>query len=335
MAHDVFVSYSSKDKTVADAVCATLERRGIRCWIAPRDILPGLDWGAAIVDAIGSSRVMVLVFSGNANKSPQIKREVERAVSKGVTIVPFRIEDVPLGKTFEYFISTAHWFDAFPPPIESHLERLADTAQALLSRRPSSTGAAIPRPPLDTRSQATPASPAAPTSAASLPANWQTGPAPYPRGAQGASPRAIAAIGVVALVVGGGAFFATRGHSPQIVSIQFPSSIPAGQRGNGVLQFRDKKGDASLVRFDVLQGSSFKPWTMELPGVAGRDSGSYAFWLSSPVAEHVVLQATVIDNEGRKSSPVSFSFDVLPPNRSPRKKGFEIQAPNGFRFKVN
>lgn len=41
--HDVFISYASSDKPVADAVCAALEQRGIRCWIAPRDILPGLD----------------------------------------------------------------------------------------------------------------------------------------------------------------------------------------------------------------------------------------------------------------------------------------------------
>jgi hypothetical protein len=57
MAHDVFISYSSKDKVVADAVCAGLEGRGIACWIAPRDLVPGVDWGAAIVDAISGSKV--------------------------------------------------------------------------------------------------------------------------------------------------------------------------------------------------------------------------------------------------------------------------------------
>ena len=56
MAHDVFVSYSSKDKPTADAVCATLEGRGIRCWVARRDILPGTDWGESIIDAIEQSR---------------------------------------------------------------------------------------------------------------------------------------------------------------------------------------------------------------------------------------------------------------------------------------
>ena len=52
MAHDVFISYSSKDKAIADAICATMEQAGVRCWIAPRDILPGMNWGASIVQAL-------------------------------------------------------------------------------------------------------------------------------------------------------------------------------------------------------------------------------------------------------------------------------------------
>src|SRR4051794_29519938 len=151
MAHDVFISYSSKDKPAADAVCAMLESRGVRCWIAPRDILPGLDWGEAIIDAIHASRVMVLIFSGNANKSPQIKREVERAVNKDVTVVPLRIENVQMSKSLEYFISTPHWLDALTPPLEKHLQNLADTVAMLLARpRPEDEPdrpAGMPAPP--------------------------------------------------------------------------------------------------------------------------------------------------------------------------------------------
>jgi TIR domain len=99
----VFISYSAKDKTTADGVCATLETKGIRCWIAPRDILPGMDWGEAIIEAINGSRVIVLVFSSNANDSQQIKREVERAVSKGLPIIPLRIENVAPARSLEYF----------------------------------------------------------------------------------------------------------------------------------------------------------------------------------------------------------------------------------------
>src|SRR5215470_15875907 len=71
MAHDVFISYSQVDKTTADAACATLERAGIRCWVAPRDITPGDEWSAAIIKAIDQGRAMVLIFSQNANNSRQ------------------------------------------------------------------------------------------------------------------------------------------------------------------------------------------------------------------------------------------------------------------------
>ena len=134
MGHDVFVSYASSDKTTADASCAFLEARGVRCWIAPRDILSGVDWSEAIVEAIENCRIFVLIFSSSANGSPQIKREVERAVNKGKLIVPFRIENVVPTKSLEYFISTPHWLDALTPPLEAHLTHLGETIRLLLER---------------------------------------------------------------------------------------------------------------------------------------------------------------------------------------------------------
>jgi predicted kinase len=132
MAHDVFVSHSAKDKPTADAVCAVLESQGIRCWVAPRDIIPGKDWGESIVEAIKGARVMVLVFSTNANNSQQIKREVERAVNKGIPIIPLRIEDVVPTASLEYFLSTPHWLDAFTPPLEKHLQFLAQIIRQIV-----------------------------------------------------------------------------------------------------------------------------------------------------------------------------------------------------------
>jgi hypothetical protein len=140
MAHDVFISYSSKDKLTADAACAILESKGIRCWIAPRDILPGADWGESIVDALSHARVFVLVFSSHANASQQIRREVERAVNRGLAVIPVRIEDVAPTKSLEYFISTPHWLDAFSPPLERHLNYLADIIRHILD------GAQQPQP---------------------------------------------------------------------------------------------------------------------------------------------------------------------------------------------
>ena len=134
MAHDVFVSYSSRDKPTADAVVARLEAAKLRCWIAPRDILPGMEWGEAIIDGINRSRLMVLVFSSNANASPQIRREVERAVNKSLPIIPFRIEDVFPSRSLEYFLSSPHWLDALTPPVEAHIQKLSESIKTLLAR---------------------------------------------------------------------------------------------------------------------------------------------------------------------------------------------------------
>ena len=133
---DVFISYASEDKVVADAMCAALEARGLRCWIAPRDITPGRVWSEAIVEAIALCEILVLPLSSHSNASVQVAREVERAVSRGLLILPVRIEDVmPVG-SLEYYLSTAHWMDALPVPTEEHWQRLARTAQELLRETP-------------------------------------------------------------------------------------------------------------------------------------------------------------------------------------------------------
>jgi len=131
MAHDVFISHSAKDKPVADATCATLEKAGIRCWIAPRDVLPGVPWGKSILDAIHGSRAIVLVFSGHADKSPQIEREVTLAVEAGIPLIPLRIENVVASGSLRYFLSTPHWLDAMTPPLERHLERLVEVVRQI------------------------------------------------------------------------------------------------------------------------------------------------------------------------------------------------------------
>jgi hypothetical protein len=132
MKFDTFISYSSADKTTADAVCAKLESIGIRCWIAPRDVVPGREYAAAIIDAIDRCRVMVLIFSADSNESRQIHREIERAASKGTPIVPLRIEEVIPTESMEYFLGGIHWLDALTPPLERHLHRLAETVVAIL-----------------------------------------------------------------------------------------------------------------------------------------------------------------------------------------------------------
>ena len=133
MTHDVFLSHSTIDKTVADAVCASLEQSGIRCWMAPRDIQPGETWGASIVDAIEDSLIMVIIFSESSNSSKQVMREVERAVQKDVVVVPFRIDNATPSRDMEYFLSATHWLDALTPEMNKHMDDLNSIVKSIIS----------------------------------------------------------------------------------------------------------------------------------------------------------------------------------------------------------
>jgi hypothetical protein len=132
MAYDVFISYSSLDKQIADAVCSTLENNKIRCWIAPRDILPGDTYGRAIIAAINDCKIVIIVFSSSSDSSGQVINEIERAVSKGKIIIPFRIENIKPSGDMELFLGRRHWLDAMTPPLESHIARLTDTIFKLI-----------------------------------------------------------------------------------------------------------------------------------------------------------------------------------------------------------
>ena len=132
LTHDVFVSHSVKDKVVADAIVAHLEAAGLRCWVAPRDVLPGRIWSEEIVRAIQSSRVMVLILSGNANSSRQVLREVDHAATNGLVIMPFRTEPIELAPGLSYYLASEHWLDAITPPLEAHIDRLVTAVRQVL-----------------------------------------------------------------------------------------------------------------------------------------------------------------------------------------------------------
>jgi hypothetical protein len=145
MARSVFLSYSHHDNEIALGVVAALEASGADVWMAPRDVTPGAEWAAAIIDAISAARVMVLVFSSHSNDSPQVRREIERAVHKLVPILPFRTEHIRPSKSLEYFLSAQHWLDAFPPPYEAYYPRLCRHVLDLLgAAASSSTGTGPP-----------------------------------------------------------------------------------------------------------------------------------------------------------------------------------------------
>ena len=119
-----FISYASENREKADAICASLEQRGLVCWIAPRDIRAGREYGDEIILGLERSAAVVLVLSAAANTSVFVLREVERAVSKDINVVPVRIEEVTPSPGLELFISGTHWLDVWRGDWDKHMDRL-------------------------------------------------------------------------------------------------------------------------------------------------------------------------------------------------------------------
>ena len=156
MAHEIFIGYSTKDMTIAETVCQVLEKEGLSCWIAPRDITPGVKYAEAIIDGINNCQVFLLILSAASNDSPQVEMEVDRAASKDITILSFRIDQVALSKIMEYYLSSRHWLDASTPPLEKHLSTLIHTVNDLLQT--SLTGTKVPEKPIASRKKREPSS---------------------------------------------------------------------------------------------------------------------------------------------------------------------------------
>ena len=133
MAQQVFISYSSADKAVADRICAALESAGITCWIAPRNIAPGTDFPTAIVEGVGSTRALVLVLTEHAATSPHVLSEVGHAFNGKKRIIPFRIWQQNLPEDLEYFLSMTQWLDAPDGCTDQIVRRLVHATRSALA----------------------------------------------------------------------------------------------------------------------------------------------------------------------------------------------------------
>lgn len=116
--YDVFISYSSTDQKVVEALSHYLEERGVRCFVAYRDIPPGTVWAGAITKAIENCRLMVVVFSKDFNISVQVDREIELCAEEKKPILTYRIQNEAFIGVKKYYLKNLNWIDAFPNPAE-------------------------------------------------------------------------------------------------------------------------------------------------------------------------------------------------------------------------
>lgn len=130
MAHDIFISYSTKDKQTADAICHVLEQNNLKCWIAPRNIASGKNYAQEIMNGLKSAKIVVLVFSKDSQESPFVNNEIDAAFTNNKPIISFKIDETMPENRMEFFLKNKHWLEAYPNP-ESVFETLVKDAYRL------------------------------------------------------------------------------------------------------------------------------------------------------------------------------------------------------------
>jgi hypothetical protein len=145
MPHQVFISYSARDREAAEAVVAALELRSVPCWVAPRDVPPAVPFAESIVQAIQKTRALVLVLTEAASSSTQVLREVQQASERRIPVVEFRAAGVRPSDALEYYLSPNHRIE-WDTPIEAHLPELVGRVRGLLNM-PTTRAADLPQPP--------------------------------------------------------------------------------------------------------------------------------------------------------------------------------------------
>jgi TolB-like protein len=134
--HDVFVSYATQDAAIANAIVIDLERSGLKCWIAPRDVAPGALYADGIIRAINGAKVVVLILSKNAVSSPHVGKEIERASAKQRPIIALRSDATPLTPALEYFLSESQWIDFGVGGTAAISSRLIEALQRFIAHPP-------------------------------------------------------------------------------------------------------------------------------------------------------------------------------------------------------
>ncbi len=143
---NIFISFASQDRKVADTLCSALESRGFSCWISSRDIAPGDNFQSAIVRAIRGAKMMLLVFTANSNASDEMSKELALASQQKLIVVPLRVEDVAPNEAFAYEFATRQWIDFFADWEAAINQLSARIAQAMPPEAPAAPAVVAPPP---------------------------------------------------------------------------------------------------------------------------------------------------------------------------------------------
>lgn len=119
---DVFISHSSVDDKIAFAICKFLEKKGLKCWIAPRNVKGGTCYSREIMNGINDSQVFLLLYSSASNKSKHVISELDVAFNSEKAIIPFCLDSEEMSEEFSYYLAATHRIIGYPTPLKVYDE---------------------------------------------------------------------------------------------------------------------------------------------------------------------------------------------------------------------
>ncbi len=136
--YDIFISYSRKDKAIADKICSACDEAQLSYFIDRTGIHSGQDFVDVIIKAIRRSSIFLFLASENAYKSQITQDEVFEAldyVAQGkCTIVTYIIDGSMLPDSLRFRLRRYNWRDMREHPIK---DVLVPDLFTLLGRSPN------------------------------------------------------------------------------------------------------------------------------------------------------------------------------------------------------
>ncbi|MFT3705110.1 MAG: toll/interleukin-1 receptor domain-containing protein [Agriterribacter sp.] len=124
MAHLCFICHSSQNFSTASKIVEELEKNGIDCWIAPRNIPPGASYSASIVQGIKRAEFLIFIFTADSNKSDAVINEIEQAQHLKIPVIPFKLENIPYSDSLQYYLPSRQAINAFNQPLHTAIDEL-------------------------------------------------------------------------------------------------------------------------------------------------------------------------------------------------------------------
>ena len=139
--HNVLISYSKEDQSLAEKVLHALSSGGISCWAAFQNLEAGDFWPAAITEAISKCDIFVLILTQHSNTSRQVVRELTQADNLNKKLYCFQTEDVLISPNIQYFFSAVHRYEAFKIDFGTSLKKMTSDIARQLGEIPKDTEA--------------------------------------------------------------------------------------------------------------------------------------------------------------------------------------------------